>query len=267
MAKKPSHQQQRRYIKYFAASIKKHPNWPVLISEGDSWFSFPAHRNTVTHLDEMAGRKLSLLRLEGSGDELLTIMGGKQKEKLRRCLDRYPVQALLFSGGGNDVVGTHLLQILRRKTGGMNWEQCIRKSRATSRIAQLRGAYVDLLDLRDDVRPDCRIYVHGYDYAIPTGKKAKYLIFKAGPWLKPYLEAMAIQDPVDQRRVVRWLIDRFNEMLDDLARQRSNFVHVKTRRTLKAGEWKDELHPTTQGFKKVADKFAAKLNKQFPGVF
>ena len=104
-----SHQQERRLLKFFVPSIRNHPDWPVIISEGDSWFSFPLHANTIDHLDEMANRKISLLRLESNGDELLEIFGSKQKTKLRRYLERYPVEALLFSGGGNDIVGADLL--------------------------------------------------------------------------------------------------------------------------------------------------------------
>jgi len=98
--------QKRQLLKFFVPSIKAQPNWPVVISEGDSWFSYP-HNSVVSCLDKMAGRKLSLLRLERNGDELTQTMGGKQKQKLARYLGRYPVQALLMSGGGNDILGRY----------------------------------------------------------------------------------------------------------------------------------------------------------------
>jgi len=254
-------------LKFFVPSIKNHPDWPVIISEGDSWFSFPLHANTIDHLDEMANRKISLLRLEKSGDELLTIFGGKQKAKLRRYLSRYPVEALLFSGGGNDIVGTDLPPLLKTKKPGMGWEDCIEKDRALRRIVQLQLAYLDLIDMRDDHRPGCVIYVHGYDYAIPNGRPAKILGLKAGPWLKPHLDEKGITDLKDARRIIRWLIDRFNEMLADLAQNHSQLIHVKTRRTLSDDEWNDELHPSRDGFEQIAEKFRAKLKKQFPATF
>jgi len=262
-----SHRQQRMLLKFFVPSIKDHPNWPVIISEGDSWFSFPIHANTIDHLDEMANQKISLLRLEKNGDELLTIFGGKQKTKLRRYLTRYPVEALLFSGGGNDIVGTDLLSLLNTKQPGMSWEDCIDKTRALRRIEQLKLAYLDLIDIRDDCRPTCIIYVHGYDYAVPNGKPAKVLGIKAGPWMKPHFDAKGITDLKDSRRIVRWLINRFNEMLADLAQSNPKFVHVKTRNTLNESEWNDELHPSRDGFEQIAEKFRSKLEKQFPGTF
>ncbi len=215
----------------------------------------------------MANFKISLLRLEKNGDELLEIFGSKQRTKLRRYLTRYPVEALLFSGGGNDIVGSDLEPLLKTKLPGMTWEDCIDKPRALRRIEQLRFAYLDLIDIRDDCRPTCIIYVHGYDYAVPNGKPAKILGFKVGPWMKPQFDAKGITDLTDARRIVRWLINHFNEMLADLAQNNLNFVHIKTRNTLNENEWNDELHPSRDGFEQIAEKFRSKLEKQFPGTF
>jgi hypothetical protein len=264
----PNHQQQRRLIKYFAKSIKRHPDWPVLISEGDSWFSYPLRPNVINVLDTRAQRRISLLRLERSGEELLTILSGKQKDKLRRQLKRYPVQALLLSGGGNDIVDRNLLPLLREKEpASRTWESCIKKGRVKSRLLQLKLAYQELIDIRDDVNEDCMIYTHGYDHAIPTGKGVKIGPIKLGPWLKPYLDRRKINDPMDQRNVIRWLIDSFNEMQIGLAAANPKVVFVDCRGTLGENDWHNELHPHAAGFRSVGALFSAKLDTQFPGVF
>jgi len=259
--------QKRKLLKFFEPSIRQHPDWPVVISEGDSWFSFPIHHNTVDFLDDMVQHRISLLRLEKSGDELLSIFTGRQKAKLRRYLGRYPVQALLFSGGGNDIVGADFLALLKTKTPGMTWRDCVHDDRAERKIAQLECAYRELVDIRDDNRPGCVIYVHGYDYAIPTGVGAKLWGIKVGPWMKTYLDEKNITEPADQRSVVAWLIDRFNDMLANLSLEHPNFVHVETRSTLAQNEWNDELHPTRDGFREIAALFKAQLASQFPGFF
>jgi hypothetical protein len=133
--------QKRRLLKFFEPSIKQHPDWPVIITEGDSWLSFPIHANTIDFLDEWADRKISLLRFESSGDEALRIIGGKQKAKLAKYLERYPVDALIFSGGGNDVVGSDLLSLLNKKTAGMTWRDCINETTTAARIDRLKSAY------------------------------------------------------------------------------------------------------------------------------
>lgn len=264
----PNHQQKRLLIKYFHKSIKDHPDWPVLISEGDSWFSYPLRPNIINVLDTRAQRRISLLRLERSGEELLTILSGKQKDKLRRQLKRYPVQALLLSGGGNDIVGPNLLPLLREKEPpSRSWEWCINKVRVKRRLRQLELAYQELIDIRDDVNRNCVIYTHGYDHAIPTGKGVKIGPIRRGPWLKPNLDRRKITDPGDQRKVIRWLIDRFNEMHIRLAAANPKVVFVDCRGTLGNNDWHNEMHPNAVGFRAVAARFAAKLDGQFPGVF
>ena len=258
---------QRQLEQFFFASIHDHPDWPVIISEGDSWFSFPIHANTIDFLDEMAKHKISLLRLEESGDKALRIMGGSQKAKLAGFLHRYPVQALLFSGGGNGVVGEDLLPLLNHWQEGMSWQDCINEDTAKSRLDALRSAYLDLAHLRNENRPDCKIYIHGYDWAIPSGKGAVLWGIKVGPWMKQYMTQKHINDPTAQRAIIHELLRRFNAMLDDVAAQNPNMVRVETLGTLAENEWNDELHPSRKGFQKIAGKFREKLHEQFPKTF
>lgn len=258
--------QTRKLLKFFEPSIKQHPDWPVIITEGDSWLSFPIHANTVDFLDEWSDRKISLLRLESSGDEALRIIGGKQKAKLAKFLERYPVQALIFSGGGNDVVGSDLLSLLNKKTPAMTWQECVNETTTAARFERLKSAYLDLLHLRDEERPNCVLYVHCYDWAIPSGRGAVMWGIKVGPWMRQHLEAKGINDPDDQRKIIRHLLERFRDLMVGVA-QHPNVVMVDTLGTLKETEWNDELHPTRKGFEKIARKFRDRLKIQFPSTF
>lgn len=258
--------QKRKLLKFFEPSIKQHPDWPVIVSEGDSWFSFPIHFNTIDHLDEMAGRKISLLRLEQDGETALRIVGGKQKAQLAAYLKRYPVNALLFSGGGNDIVGQDLLPLLNQRQPGMTWQECINETTTSARFDRIRSAYLDIIHLRDENRPGCKIYVHGYDFGIPSGRGAKMWGIKVGPWMKPFLEAKGITVAEDQRQIIRHLMTRFSEMMAGVA-QSPDVVFVETPGTLTDQEWNDELHPTRNGFEKIATKFREQLKKQFPATF
>jgi len=257
----------RQLEQFFSESIHDHPDWSVIISEGDSWFSFPIHANTIDDLDEMAKHKISLLRLEESGDRALRIMGGSQKAKLANFLHHYPVQALLFSGGGNDVVGEDLLPLLNDRQEGMSWQDCINEDTTKSRFDALRSAYLDLVHLRNENRPDCKIYIHGYDWAIPSWHGTSLWGIKVGPWIKQYMVQKHITDPGDQKAIIHELLKRFNAMLDDLAAQNPNMVRVETLGTLAENEWNDELHPSRKGFQKIAGKLREKLHLQFPETF
>ena len=266
----PTLDQQRRLVKYYVASLKKHPSWPKIISEGDSWFSFPPqiHPSVIDVLDRGANRRLRLLRLEKNGDKALRIVGGKQKKFLGKILRKHGAEALLFSGGGNDTVGDDLDGLLRKKTPTMTWEACIHKEAVKDRIMALRGAYRDIVRLRNDNSPNCRIYFHSYDYAVPDGRGARLWGIKFGPWMKDDLEDKGIRDPDDQKQIIRWILDRFDEMVQDVVKKSSNVVYVETLNTLTHPEdWNDELHPSRGGFRKIAQKFRDKLKDQFPATF
>jgi lysophospholipase L1-like esterase len=256
----------RQLEQFFFESIQDHPNWPIVISEGDSWFSFPIHANTIDDLDEMAQHKMSLLRLEQSGDKALRIIGGSQKAKLADLLKRYKVNALLFSGGGNDVVGEDLLPLLNQWQAGMTWQQCINETTTKARFDRLQSAYLDLVHLRNENRPNCLIYIHGYDWAIPSGQGATMWGIKVGPWMKQYLVQKGINDAADQKAIIHELLRRFNAMLDGIAIN-PKVVRVQTLGTLAENEWNDELHPSREGFQKIAGKFREKLHEQFPDTF
>jgi len=250
----------------FLRRIEDHPEMPAIISEGDSWFHYPLSDNIVDHIEAL--KCFNLLRLESSGDEILNILAGRQKRQLRRLLANAPVRCLLFSGGGNDIVGEDLLPLLRTKQAGMTWRDCIVDHRLERRLQQIKLAYLDLIDIRDDNRPDCVIITHGYDYPLPSDIGAKLGPIKvAGPWMKPYMRHRKITSQVDQNKVAHFLISAFNDMLSSFAREHENFYYIATPGILTEHDWKDEIHPNTAGFKKVARCFEATLKELLPEAF
>ena len=47
----------RSWQRDFDRSIREHPDWPVVVSQGDSWFSYPHEKNVIDFLDEpVSGR-------------------------------------------------------------------------------------------------------------------------------------------------------------------------------------------------------------------
>ena len=254
----------KRLIKTFVEQLRRNPQAPAVLSEGDSWFSYPFHRNTIDHLESA---RMCLLRLERNGDELLQILSGKQKHKLRKTLARYPIDALLFSGGGNDLLGPDLASLLKSKSGNLRGAELIRKGRLNRRMRQLRDAFLDLIAMRDDHCPACHIFVHGYDYPSASGKPTrKFGLVLSGPWILPAFQQHQILDPQDQTDVLESLIDRFNRTLASLAITARGFVHIDVRNTLTARQWKDEVHPTSGGFATVANHFRIALKREFPGL-
>ncbi len=199
----------RHYIGDFERCRKDHPSWPVVHSEGDSWFSYA---NVIGKLDQVGGsqRAWSLLRLEKAGDEIMTIMSGGQRSKLRKRLLRWKLDALLFSAGGNDIVGPDLLPLLRPFQWGMSPQDVVAFSRYERRVRQIQDCYRELLDMMSDAGQQAKVFANSYDYAIPSNKPVKLLGVKvAGPWMAPYFKQRSIPQAI-QQEVIRFLIDAWS---------------------------------------------------------
>ena len=116
------------------------------------------------------------------------------------------------------------------------------------------------------------VVVHGYDYPIPDGRG--YLGGRGplpGPWSQPGYNEKGHGDLITNAGLVNESIDEFNNMLQGLTTVDS-FAHLhylELRGTLDPTltndayqeDWGNELHPTNDGFEKVADKFADLINQ------
>ena len=249
----------------FRRLIRNFPERPIIISEGDSWFAYPpknlilgSHSNVIDHIQRK--RKFNFLRLESNGDEVVSMISGQQGKRLAKLLKRYPVNIVLFSGGGNDIVGEYDMDLfLRCKIPDMDWESCIHKPRFFRKLIQIENAYRLLIDMRDEYSPDPKpvIITHTYDYPLPSFHGAEFLggIIKTKSWMKPYMELKGITDPEDQKRIARYFLSEFAKVLKLVARDNpGKLIVVDTCNTLAPGEWLNEIHASEDGYKKIADK-------------
>ncbi len=113
---------------------------------------------------------------------------------------------------------------------------------------------------------------HGYDFPIPTNRilsgpsfwkigsliaqGVTNLVMPNGVWLFRPLMTKGIHDSVVQRAILFYLIDRYNEVMSNLA------CHFKFHRFVdcrglfpRSSDWYNELHPHSNGFRKVARAF------------
>jgi hypothetical protein len=254
----------------FAASIKQFPQRLVILTEGDSWFSYPLNANIADHIEMM--NDFSMLRLEHNGDEAREILasGSEQLKKLKYYLKNYPVDALLLSAGGNDLVSGALSKVLNKKTNGNPWQSAIKLATLTTVLDEIEASYTRLLDARDALRPKCVVVAHSYCYFQPTGRKAigPFGLLKAGPWMRPVLVAKGIDPDTEGRDLARYLVDELHARLKTLAAVRPGFQVVDMRAAIPVDNvhWSDEIHPSGTGFRRLAEDFWRPLLKaQFPG--
>jgi hypothetical protein len=84
-----------------------------------------------------------------------------------------------------------------------------------------------------------------------------YLI---GPWLKPSLAYRGWTDLPPGTEVVKEFLLQFRNLVIQIAKAHPNVFYVETQGTLTANEWANELHPTPQGFDKIAARFIAAMS-------
>lgn len=254
----------------FAASIKQFPQRLVIVTEGDSWFSYPLNANIADYIELM--NDFSMLRLEHSGDEAREIMGvgSDQLKKLKYYLEKFPVDLLMMSAGGNDLVAGELGKVLNKKVAGATWQSAVKLAALTTVLDQIVAAYSRLLDARDLLRPKCLVVAHSYCYFQPTGRKATgpFGLLHAGPWMRPVLVSKGIEPDTEGHDLARYLVDELHARLQALAATRPRFQLVDMRAALPVDtvHWADEIHPSGTGFRRLAeDHWRPLLKAQFPG--
>lgn len=171
---------------------------------------------------------------------------------------------ILFSGDGNDIIGRALLPLLNAGVEGRPWMNCINLVRFDRRLQEIENAYHDLADLRDDYQPEAYIFIHAYDFPIPGDKPMHVGLMRAGPWMKPHINSKGITNPTSQRAIMTYMLKRLDGLMQKLEQQHQRVIYVRTQNTLTDKEWDDEMHPTTEGFKRIAAVLQDALVRTLP---
>lgn len=214
---------------------------PILVAEGDSWFTYPM-LDVVGALNDT----YAISHLAAAGDTLEQML--EQDEYLSET-QRVQARILLLSGGGNDALGGgDLKSHLRPFDSNLTAAQHI-KSSYTALVDQAIQRFDQIFRRVAREAPGVVAICHGYDYAIPND----------GKWLGNPMEEINISDKKFQHLIVCELIDRFTLAMSRLASRYPHVVFLDNRKTVLAGEWADELHPNPSGFRKLAKKFDAAI--------
>lgn len=238
-----------------------------VFAEGDSWFHYPVPLfggGIVKRLEKRLG--VPVLDMADAGDEVRFMLGVEQRKRLIECLTEGcpaggPWDAMLFSGGGNDIVDNPMALWVRDFVPGAAPADLIHQERFATALALVRAGYEDLIALRDALTPGTHLLFHGYDFAIPDGRG----ICNKGPWLSPTFELRRFPDRDSAFAVVKEMLTRFAAMLKALE-SHPKVTFIATQGTLQPvpAAWHNELHPAKAGFETFADLFHAQLKTLFP---
>jgi hypothetical protein len=266
----------------FTKMRKWFPERLNVVSEGDSWFAYPPNwlvgkpSNLIDHISGWTRRKANFYSMASNGDEAVDMVSGKQKHDLVDILrwhtkdkHRKPIDLLLFSGGGNDLVGENDFErFLKPYRPGKTAEQCVNLNRLKRKSRQIGLAYEELIDIRDHYSPSTIIVTHTYDYPYPSLTGAVLLggLIKTKAWMKRFMDGANIPDNL-QTDVIKIFMDQMAEVSLRIKEKRSKFIVVDTRKTLIGKKhWLNEIHPDGEGFKKIAAVIFKEVEKIFPGL-
>lgn len=259
------------------------PDRVTIVAEGDSWFAYPPNwylagppSNLIDHISSWTRRKANFYSPTSSGDEAIQMLSGRQKHHIIDVLrwqpsrdNVNPVDVMLFSGGGNDIVGENDFErFLKPCQSGDTAKQYVHLTRLRRKARQIELAYHELIDIRDHYSKNTLIVTHTYDYPYPSTQGGEFLggLISIESWMKPYMDDINIPEEL-QCDVIRIFMDTLAEGLLKVQRVRSGFVVVDTRNTLKGKkEWLNEIHPTSKGFEDLARPIYNELVKRFPAL-
>lgn len=252
----------RRWDRAWADDPRRR-HFPRILAEGDSWFSYPRKHiafgkrsNLMQHLANRH-RRLILMFAE-SGDEMGKMLRPKNRKLLLDSAAEFRFDLFLFSAGGNDFVGEGTFGQYLNDSGGESAISWINTAKADALFDGLRDQFGRFVQdaLCKAKNPKMKLLTHTYDRVYPRDQGTTLLGKKFGPWLWPDLNREGKEVPPDlHEAVANWFLNawakRLKQVKTGLPQElKARYKVIDTRQTLAGIEdWKDEIHPTSEGFK------------------
>lgn len=247
---------------------------PVLVEEGDSWHQFPF---LIKEVVDQLGDNYLIWSVGAAGDTAENMVYGS-KEYMKALLDnKDEVQAFLFSAAGNDIIGEDpvtqraaLFDLLKDYNGNnQDIEGHINLPLLEKKMKDLEDAYIKvIINIRKEKEfKKLPIIVHGYDYVFPypwgDDDKRNPSYAKKNEWIGEPLDKHNFPHTETElrRSLIKYMLDQLYVMLEGLSETYSHVYVVDCRGAMpNLEDWADEIHGTSDGFKKVAVRFEEVLN-------
>ena len=97
------------------------------------------------------------------------------------------------------------------------------------------------------------IIVHGYDYFKIVPKA------QGESWLSEFLVRQGVSGYERQQQNLNHAVDHFNGLLYDFSLVSPKISYLDLRGTLNENDWYDELHPNSEGSRKLAEKIQKRI--------
>jgi N-acetyl-anhydromuramyl-L-alanine amidase AmpD len=230
-----------------------------IVAEGDSWFQYPIRvLDTIDHLYKL----YAVRSFAEAADTLENYL--KQREYLE-AIKAEEAQIFIVSGGGNDILGEQFQYSLRDVPA----EDDITSGRYLNKtffdkLDNLERWYTEMFTELHNRYPNLHILTHSYDYIVPIDTDHHP---RKTSWLGKYMVQKNISQQAEREALIRFMVDEFNKRLEKVAAAFPGVVHyINVREIVARDSWYDEIHPTNEGFKLVADKFVDIIEALRPGL-
>jgi lysophospholipase L1-like esterase len=239
------------------------PSRMIMVGVGDSWFDYPIGPTDVLEsIKRLSPNNPVIYKLARYGTTTEDLLGEDRRQNLIKTLEEHkddPIDAILFSGGGNDICGQQFRFWINDFIPGRigDYDATLNLALFQHVLAIITAAYDDLIQIRNQYAPNAALLFHAYDKAYPSNVGVCGNLI--GPWLWPSLQGRGWPDQAQGQTIVAKLIDHFQNVLRGLSGPASNNYLVPTFGTLSITQWENELHPSPDGFDLIAEKFLATL--------
>lgn len=249
-------QSRKNRKKDYEKFVLKHPGFPRIVSEGDSWFQHPMIKDTIDHLSKY----YPVYSTGAAGD---TLRGMHESGDWMESIEEIQPRIFLLSGGGNDILGNEFPTFLNPYSDGVPSQTPERflNDIFHKEIESLKQIYQDICEQIADRYPGLPMIGHGYDHVIPNNKNVPQKWYQSSDksWVGKYMLENKIEDPRDQSALITYIIGLFNKMLAELAETYSHVHIIDLRGTIRDDQWSDEIHPTETGYQQIELKFLKKI--------
>jgi hypothetical protein len=242
--------------------------------EGDSWFDkFTPIPRAGTNLVEAIRTPFFTAAVDVShiGDTAAEMVRGHQRQQTEALFKLIGFDAILYSGGGNDLKNLFAELYEHRARGSAPQSLAgmvaqLEDPRSDAFFDGVIAAIREFVALRDAC-PNARtraapILMHGYDFLQPrpaAGAVFGDALKVAGPWLYPSMKAAGLSD-MRMAVMTRLVIDELNVRLQREIATLANVYVIDQRGLLEpaaagssgeSGHWLDEIHPNAAGFERL----------------
>lgn len=252
-----------------------------ILIEGDSWVSHPLLNHLGKQFDMLGMNNLNILNLSSPGDMSLYILDrhGRQYKRLKELISdsrlSHKWDMIFLSAAGNDIVGPEVRYYVDDKKENSNkYGRQLLNAAFYKVIDQIKKDYEMFLSMRDQSQNNSTtpVITHVYSYLAPRPVGTHFFkwMFDEG-WISIYLDDKGIIDQAEKNDIAVGMLDAFYDALSSI--NANYFLVVDTRTILSNNgrpdidQFYDEIHPKSDGFKKVAKTiiYEAKAKNYWPG--